>query len=368
MKKILFLIDSLVMAGAERLTVNLVNALDKKKYFPVVVCVNGIGGKDNFRNELSVEPIVFNSGIKNSFDVVRKFYKILKIARKINQIIKKEKISLIQSSLEISDIYASLLKLSNPKLKFISVRHNATPIRLNFLRKRMYNFVLKKADKIVCVSDEVALFTKKNYRVPEKKIKIIYNSVNTDEISKAKPFPENKFKKIKISGKTVFLSVGRLVEEKNHSSLINAFSRLNNKDSLLFIVGKGPQEKNLKDIIKSHNLQKRVFIFEPDPEIFRYYKTADIFVLMSKHEGFGIVFLEAMAARLPVITSNIKPMSDFIKHNKTGFLANNEEELIKIMDNLIISKDKRVKVGIKAKESSSNFSIKEMVKKYESLY
>ncbi len=363
MKKILILIDSLTRAGAERVNVDLVNNLSKR-FKPIVICVNGIGGKDNFKKELQVRPIIFSSGIKGPTDIVKKLPNIIKTARKINQIIKKENIEIIQSSLEISDVYGVILKILNPKIKFISVRHNMVPSRKRFVWRRINSSILKKADKVLCVSQGVVSFTRRYYKVSKNKIRMIYNSVNTNQIEKAKPLNIKEAK-----NKLIFLAVGRLVEQKNFLTLVDAFSKIDNKQAILIIIGEGHQKEDIKRLIKQKKLEKNVILVGPTNKIFNYYKAADVFVVPSKWEGLGIVFLEAMVAGLPVITTNIKPMTEFIENNKTGLLINNKKELIKAMDLLLKDKEKRLKIGNSAKkEISKRFSIKEMVKNYEQVY
>jgi L-malate glycosyltransferase len=362
MKKILFLIDSLTRAGAERVTINLINNLNKK-YKPILICVNGLGGKDNFKDELKIKPIVFDTKIRSSKDLIKKAGNIIRITKKLIEIIRKENISVIQSSLEISDMYAGILKILKPNLKIISVRHNATPLRINFFKQQITKNILKKSEKVVCISDTVLSFTKNFYGIPNNKVVKIQNSINIKEIEKSKPA------KLSIKNKTIFLSVGRFVEEKNYPMLIDAFSKLKNKDSFLIIIGKGPEKNNIENLIKMNKIQKKVKIIPSAKDIFSYYKAADIFVLTPKYEGFGIVFLEAMAAELPVITLNKKPMSEFIEKDKTGFLINNTNELIKTMDFLIKDKELRTIVGKEAKKSiKEKFSIKEMANKYEKVY
>ena len=363
MKKILILIDSLTRAGAERVNVDLANNLSKK-YKLTFICVNGLGGKDNFKKELKVKPIIFNSNIKKPTDIIKKLPNIIKITKKINKIIKKENIDIIQSSLEISDVYGAILKTLNPKIKFISIRHNMVPSRTRFVWRRINSSILKKADKVVCVSEGVVSFTKQYFNVPKNKIQMIYNSVNIKQIDKAKPL---KIKEAK--DKIIFLAVGRLVEQKNFLTLIDAFSKINNKQAILIIIGEGQQKKDMNILIKLKKLGKKVILIDPTNKIFNYYKAADVFVVPSKWEGLGIVFLEAMVASLPVITTNIKPMTEFIEHNKTGLLVNNKKELIKAMDILLNNKEKRLKIGSDAKkEISKKFSVKEMVKNYEKIY
>jgi glycosyltransferase involved in cell wall biosynthesis len=107
------------------------------------------------------------------------------------------------------------------------------------------------------------------------------------------------------------LFVGRLVKDKNVQLLVRAMKRLNDAEENKYtciIIGDGIEKNNLSSQINKAGLEDIVQILPPFPDhidIYRYMKTAKVFVLPSKREGFGIVALEALACGTPVITTNL---------------------------------------------------------------
>jgi glycosyltransferase involved in cell wall biosynthesis len=104
----------------------------------------------------------------------------------------------------------------------------------------------------------------------------------------------------------VFGTVGRLVSWKNHENLIRAFALASPKmmDAKLVIVGDGKQGKDLKQLVGDLALDERVILTGAIPKAHRLMKAFDVFVLPSDNEPFGIVLLEAMAAQVPIISSD----------------------------------------------------------------
>ena len=127
------------------------------------------------------------------------------------------------------------------------------------------------------------------------------------------------------------LSVGYLIERKGFEYIIRAMKEVLNEHSnvQLTIVGSGPLEKKLKELIKDLKLEDNVKIIKnvSDDELLHLYNSSDLFVLPSivdsqgNTEGLGVVLLEAMACKLPVIGSNIGGIPDIIQDKETGLLV-----------------------------------------------
>ena len=131
---------------------------------------------------------------------------------------------------------------------------------------------------------------------------------------------------------------------------------INNKKIKLIIVGDGPEMDFLQDLTKTLNLTGRVKFpgYIADDEKYSYLKNVDAFILTSLHEGFGIVFMEAMFAGLPIVCTNHGGQVDFLKHNENALLIDVgdvescKKSIIKIYkdDNLyqVMSKNNKKKV------------------------
>ncbi len=128
--------------------------------------------------------------------------------------------------------------------------------------------------------------------------------------------------------KKIILSVGRLEPEKNFTRLIEIFKTLNRKDLVLIIVGQGSEYERLNNLVAKHHLQENIIFagFVERKDIWNFYRDADVFILLSKSEGLGLVFWEAMYARVPVIGSMADGIVETIGENGLrGFLITDDE-------------------------------------------
>ena len=162
-----------------------------------------------------------------------------------------------------------------------------------------------------------------------EKFKIIPFGVDT---SFFKPITVKKDKEI-----FQILSVGYLIERKGFKYLISSIKEvlIDHENVRLKIVGSGPLEKSLKNHIKDLNLENHVQIVSnvSDEDLLKIYNSSDLFVLPSivdsqgNTEGLGVVLLEAMACKLPVIGSNIGGIPDIIQNKETGLLVPEKDVL-----------------------------------------
>jgi len=149
-----------------------------------------------------------------------------------------------------------------------------------------------------------------------------------------------------ISGKNekVILTVSRLVKKNGIDDLIKAGQYLDFPFKIL-IIGVGPEEDNLRKIAKDLNIEDKI-IFQGKVdygELPKYYSMADVFVRPSLSEGFGNVFLEAMACSLPVIGTEVGGIPDFLKDRENGLFCqvNNPQDISKKIEEILKDDDLR---------------------------
>ncbi len=225
----------------------------------------------------------------------------------------------------------------------------------------VFRQIYKLTDKVIGVSQSV-----KNYLIEIKEIKeqkgfVLYNPVT----------PPKEVVRDKQANFTM-VSVGRLEIVKNQQLLIRSMKNLKNQNVRLILVGDGRERKNLENLISSLDLTGRVTItgFIPDPE--RYLAKADVFVLPSLSEGFGIAAVEAMHLAIPCLCSNVGGIPEFIENGKTGWLFDVQKENDlenKLNEILTLEKSDLISIGLKGKMAvSSRFSEEVYVEKLENLY
>jgi len=120
----------------------------------------------------------------------------------------------------------------------------------------------------------------------------------------------------------VILYVGRLSKEKMPMAILDAYKKINNSKKKLFIVGDGPMREKFEKCIKDYRLDNVILIgFQPHKEVSSFYAAADVLVLPSEHETWGIVVNEAMCFGLPIIVSDrVGAGVDLVRDGYNGFI------------------------------------------------
>jgi glycogen(starch) synthase len=190
-----------------------------------------------------------------------------------------------------------------------------------------------EAWKVICCSDYMVSHVRWAFGLPEDKLVMIPNGVNTDVYeSLGNEDCSSSRARFALPEEKIVLYVGRLVYEKGIHVLINAVPKVLEKVNAKFIiVGSGYMKEQLLKIVRSMKLEHKVLFlgFVDDETLIRLQKCADVSVVPSLFEPFGIVALEALAAKSPLVASDTGGLSEIVDHDLTGFKAypNNPESL-----------------------------------------
>ncbi len=208
-----------------------------------------------------------------------------------------------------------------------------------------------KFDKVVCVSNSA----KKTFieAVPEclDKTNVVYNCINFDqilELSNSSPI------ELKNNDCVTFATVCRLSEEKG---LLRAIECVNDIDRSFkwIIVGSGPLENEIRQMIEKYNLQNRIELIPSTPNPYRIIKNCDFFFLPSIHECAPMVFNEALALGIPVLTTKTCSAEEMISDRYGWVCDNSNEGILEALEKLLIDPDaievKRKRINL---ESFSN--------------
>jgi N-acetylgalactosamine-N,N'-diacetylbacillosaminyl-diphospho-undecaprenol 4-alpha-N-acetylgalactosaminyltransferase len=292
-KKLSILVNDLDSGGAERVISTLLGMLNSK-YEITLFMMHDIIFYDIPKD---IEVVVIEgSNIEDSG-----FIKLLKLpimALRYRKLNKDSTLSL--SFLSRSNYINSFAKLFGMKAKVIVSERAMPSLQYNgslqgsinrFLIKTLY----KRADVVFANSKGNSLDLSNNFKIDD--VKVIYNIFNISRIvnlSKRYTILEN-------SDRFNFITIGRLDEGKNHQLLIRAVKDV---DANLYIIGDGVLKDELKDLIKELELEDRVFMLGKQKNPYKYISKADAFVFGSKREGFPNVLIEALACKLPVISTD----------------------------------------------------------------
>jgi glycosyltransferase involved in cell wall biosynthesis len=148
---------------------------------------------------------------------------------------------------------------------------------------------------------------------------LIRNGVDVAEIDAAAPH-ERSIEHAADENGLIVGYIGRLVPGKRVEDLVRAFAALDVEDKQLWIVGDGPERANIESAISSHSLQSSVRLFGYRDDRLSLLKSFDVFVLPSLSEGIPRCLLEAMAARVPVVATDIPGCRNLVEDAETGLL------------------------------------------------
>jgi len=381
MKKILFIISKSEMGGAQRFLYELVTHLDPEKYeISVAAGRNGklfekLAAKNIKTFKIKNFSNVF--GIKN----VLAFFEISRIIK--NK--KPDIVYLLSSEAGFSGSIAAFFYRfgrSRPKIIY-RIGGWAFKEPRNIFIKKIYLWAEKLSapfKNIIIVNSEFdrRLAIKNKIAKPEKII-IIYNGLDLNEIeflSRAEAVDSLKRiihnSKFIIHNSILIGTIANLYKNKGLEYLILAIARISNDQKFNFvIIGEGPEKEELKQLIKEVHLENSVFLTGYVDNAYRYLKAFDVFALSSVKEGQPWTILEAMAADVPIVATNIAGIPETIENEKSGLLVEpaDSQTLADAIQKITFHPSLAHKCALNAlKTLKEKFSLRKMIQKNEELF
>lgn len=361
--KVLHVINNLGSGGAEKLIEEIVPLMKYEYGFEIDVLL--LSDKGNvFINSLldkgiNVEFIKYN----NIYD----FRNIFKIKKHIDL----GGYDIVHSHLFPTQYWVSLSKLfiKDKKVKFITTEHNTNNRRrekayFKYIEKLIYyqyDFIISITEK---TRDNLIEWIKPNIKNIFKYI-VIENGVDIKKIEEALPYKKSNFINGIYNDTKLVCMVGRFVEQKNQWLLIKAIKNLPANIHLV-LVGEGPLISDCKDLAENLGISDRVHFLGFRNDIPRILKTADIVSLSSHWEGFGLVAVEGMAARKPLLASNVDGLREVVVG--AGLIFDSQEELEQCISSLIENDSFYEKVSNECYNRAKKYSIERMAENIKSVY
>jgi len=226
-------------------------------------------------------------------------------------------------------------------------------------------------DKIICVSEYDQKTALRNKIAPDNKLTIIHNGIDIEKIS----FLSQKKAQKKLIGKISPFVIGTIAEYTKNKGLIYLLKAIKNiKDQEIDVIligsGENPEKEKMGKFIKKHNL-KNINLIEFIDNAASYLKVFDIFILPSLKEGLPYTILEAMAAEIPIIATDVGGIPEMIENNVNGILIKPKnhklikEKILYLMNNPEISKDLSQKARSKIVKI---FTLEKIVQKTKKIY
>ena len=195
---------------------------------------------------------------------------------------------------------------------------------------------------IICVSKDVKKVFDSRYPIFKERTEVIYNLID-----KKKIINKSNLMKINLKNKSDIniIAVGRLAKEKGFDLLLKAHKILIEEKVLhnIYILGEGPERKNLEKQIKKFSLENSFFLLGFKENPYPFIKEADVFIMPSRYEGYPIALMESIVLGKPIISTNSTGTKELLGNGEYGALvnANSVEELAVELKNMILNKERR---------------------------
>jgi glycosyltransferase involved in cell wall biosynthesis len=206
---------------------------------------------------------------------------------------------------------------------------------------------------------------------------VIHSGVDLEQFSKEAKQGSRKREELGISADSLVIGyVGWLIPIKGVTHLVSAMSKVAEQypKSILVLVGKGDEkgweEIKLKEMVDSLGLADKILFWGWRPDVAEVMGCFDVFVLPSLNEGMGRVLVEAMAAGLPIVASQVGGIPDLVKDGQNGLLvpAEDASALAKAISDLLSDKERRNRMGEAGKKMCLPYSAEAMMEQIDDLY
>lgn len=287
----------------------------------------------------------------------------LAIWRELKKYIADKKPDIIHTHLFSADIVGYFLKKAFPHIYWISTQHNVEYNR-PYIYRMIWEYVLKKADRVIAVSPAVADFAKEIFHILEDRLEMIQNGI---DIARWKD----------IDGTSLFYTtpyqlacIGRLEEQKGHRFLLLALGELKKYKWELHLFGDGSLRKHLSLLADKLSIGDRVHFHGNVDDLPERMKHIDLVIQPSLWEGMSLTVMEAMTAGRPVLASE-QSAEGIIVAGDTGYVvpARDKDMLRKELLDIFSNPDEARRIARRARaEALYRFDIQKNIEQISILY
>jgi len=376
--RLLHLVHSLRIGGAEIALLHYIQALGSEGYEHYVYCFNNDGPVREKLGALGI-PVYMGKERASIRQPIGFAVSLLSLIRDLQAFIRTKGIQLIQShSGEANQLGVFAGKLSgvptfptvHSTMAFVDTRSNWDP-RVHLV-KGANAFIYRMAERVLAVSHEIKEIVRQSYHLPESRVMVLKNGIVIDntplgsaDLEKEFPGSRNKLK---------LIAVGRLVPLKCFDILVQAAAEVVNQgfDNLLvMIAGEGEELLRLENLIEDLKIENHVKLLGLRHDVMDLMKACDLFVLPSRYEGLSIAMIEAMACELPIIASDAPGLKDYVRNERNGlhFPVGNHKALAKRILQLARDKELRRRLSYGARETfEEEYDMRRNIKPLDTLF
>lgn len=363
---IAFVLPSLLPGGIEKHTLKLLRHFDRTRFSFSLVTLFDLPGRSDLYNDVPDDVTVYRLAFATGVDIPQ--------WKHLYTIFKKEKPDVVVSSMFSANTIVRFLK-PLCGYKVVTREHNIYSEKNIF--QRFVDMVLAPlSNTIIAVSSSVADFFSNQAWVNRGKIKVVHNGVDIVAIDAyIREKGEDEALRVRhelgiLDDEKIILNVARLKPQKNHKLLIDAFSLFvkTHPQYHLVIVGDGVERERLKTYVCENNVSK-VHIVGYRSDVFAFYSASTLFTLTSRFEGFPNVGVEAMAFGLPMVSTSVPGVDEFLVNGENGFIVASDTQSVArgmsvVVD--VISKNPSAYTQ-NCRETAGRFDIVKITKEYEKI-
>ena len=237
------------------------------------------------------------------------YQKPFKYHKELKRVLKEGKYKIVHSHISTMSFFSLWAAKSAKAPIRIAHAHSTTnkqEKKKNLMKQVLRPFSKVFANRYFCCSELAGswLFGNKTYN--QGKVYLLNNAIDVDKFKYDEKIRKSKRKELKIKDKDLVIGhIGRFVQQKNHSFLIDIFNEVHkqNKNTILLLAGEGPLKEEIENKVKELGLEKNVMFLGQRNDANELYQAMDIFLLPSLYEGLPVVGVEAQAAGLPCFFS-----------------------------------------------------------------
>ncbi|MEL7067705.1 MAG: glycosyltransferase [Cyanobacteria bacterium J06581_3] len=364
--RILHAITTINRGGAENHLVELVEGQVNLGYAVLVIYLKGDCYWRDFFEQFDAKAICLNL----------KFYGDVRPCLRLRSHITHFQPDIIHAHLPPAELYTRLALIGLPSYPLVISKHNDEPFYKVKGQRWLARNIAKRANQLIAISESVRHnVCLQELACPPAKVHTVYYGIDYTPYGTVAETDVSQLRdRWSISPDTYLIgTVARLAPQKSLHTLLQGFSlylQNNPSKTKLVIVGQGPLEAKLKQQAHDLNIQSDVIWAGYREDIPAVMNAIDLFALTSKYEGFGLVLLEAMAAKKPVVASNISAIPEVVDDGVTGLLVPPEDphELAQAF-RFFEEAAKRAQYGIAGKTRAlEKFSPKKMIAKTQFVY
>ena len=297
----------------------------------------------------------------------------IKAYKQLKKLIQENNYEIIHCHTPVSGVLTRFAARKNKNTTVIYTAHGfhffkGAPLLNWLIYYPVERFCARYTDKLITINKE-DYGRAKQFKL-RKNGKVYYVpgvGINLEKIQNLKVDIKQKKKELGISKNIpILLSVGELNKNKNHEAVLQALSKLKEKNFIYLICGRGVLKEYLERKIQELHLENKAKLLGYRSDVIKILKTADLFIFPSKREGLPVSVIEAMAAGLPVIASNVRGNRDLIAKENL-FEPDNINEITSLIEKRL---DDMKKNGLR-KETYTNleqYSLKNVLKQMMEIY